>query len=318
MFRLIKEESGQSIVFVALMLVVLMGFGALAIDIGYMTYQKSSLQNAADSAALAGAMLVAKAYENDVVKEKMKSYAEDNFKEDATVSYSPDISINKDSKTVDITINQEVPKFLGGIISNKTETMTVYAKAEYNSYWDGEALPFINLSDKYLNDDGNITTNTLSIWGKEGPGEFEVIDKKELTNPETNTIIIDWQDNLSIANGQLGDLHKVVSDICKKDAVLYVFSIKNDVLKTRVTFEGNKYYYTNNAGVKKVMNSTPDIDKQDLILLEIKLTQDCITPGNGNNDRIYFKVNGTYDVYNGQMPDNYISKVAKTTSTLIQ
>ena len=56
MFKYIRNESGQAMVFVALFLVVLMGFAALAVDVGAMTVQRSKLQNAADAAALAGAL----------------------------------------------------------------------------------------------------------------------------------------------------------------------------------------------------------------------------------------------------------------------
>ena len=51
----LKENKGIAIVYVALMLVVLLGFVGLAIDLGYMYVAKGQLQNAADAAALAGA-----------------------------------------------------------------------------------------------------------------------------------------------------------------------------------------------------------------------------------------------------------------------
>jgi Flp pilus assembly protein TadG len=54
-FRLWKEESGQAIVMFAIGFVVLLGFTALAVDIGSVASEKSNLQNAADAAALAGA-----------------------------------------------------------------------------------------------------------------------------------------------------------------------------------------------------------------------------------------------------------------------
>ncbi|KAF5056625.1 putative Flp pilus-assembly TadE/G-like protein [anaerobic digester metagenome] len=54
--KILKEEDGQALVLVALMMVVLIGFAAIAVDIGMVTWQKSNLQNAADAAALAGAM----------------------------------------------------------------------------------------------------------------------------------------------------------------------------------------------------------------------------------------------------------------------
>lgn len=54
--RMKNEESGQALVLVALMMVVLMGFAALAIDVGRLYSERTSLQVAADAAALAGAM----------------------------------------------------------------------------------------------------------------------------------------------------------------------------------------------------------------------------------------------------------------------
>ncbi|MCK9418558.1 MAG: pilus assembly protein TadG-related protein [Nitrospirae bacterium] len=50
-----KNNRGQILVLVALSLIVLLGFAALAIDIGYFYHTKNQLQGAADAAALAGA-----------------------------------------------------------------------------------------------------------------------------------------------------------------------------------------------------------------------------------------------------------------------
>ena len=50
-----RRERGQILPLAALMLVVLLGIGAFAIDIGYAYYAKRQLQSAADAAALAGA-----------------------------------------------------------------------------------------------------------------------------------------------------------------------------------------------------------------------------------------------------------------------
>lgn len=49
------NNRGIAMIYVALLLFALMGFVALAVDIGYMYVVKTELQNAADSAALAGA-----------------------------------------------------------------------------------------------------------------------------------------------------------------------------------------------------------------------------------------------------------------------
>ena len=55
MRRLLKANSGNMLIMVAISLAVLASFGVLAIDIGRMLVTKTQLQNAADAAALAGA-----------------------------------------------------------------------------------------------------------------------------------------------------------------------------------------------------------------------------------------------------------------------
>jgi len=50
-----RRESGQALVLISLSLVVLVGFGALAIDVGLLYYTKQRMQTAADAAAVAAA-----------------------------------------------------------------------------------------------------------------------------------------------------------------------------------------------------------------------------------------------------------------------
>jgi len=52
--RILKNRRGIAIVYITLALFALIGMAALAIDVGYFYVVKSQLQNAADSAALAG------------------------------------------------------------------------------------------------------------------------------------------------------------------------------------------------------------------------------------------------------------------------
>lgn len=52
---LLKNRRGVTLVLIALMIVVILGFLGLAVDIGYMYVATGQLQNAADSGALAGA-----------------------------------------------------------------------------------------------------------------------------------------------------------------------------------------------------------------------------------------------------------------------
>jgi Flp pilus assembly protein TadG len=53
---LIRDESGQTLIFVALSLTCILGFVSLATDVGSLLHAKRDLQTAADSAAIAGAV----------------------------------------------------------------------------------------------------------------------------------------------------------------------------------------------------------------------------------------------------------------------
>ncbi len=55
-----RSKRGAVLVFVAVVLVVALGFGALVVDLGFLTLTRTQLQSAADAAALAGALELAK------------------------------------------------------------------------------------------------------------------------------------------------------------------------------------------------------------------------------------------------------------------
>ncbi len=56
MKTLLRDESGQTLIFVALSMTIILGFTALAADVGTLLHDKRNLQIAADSAAIAGAV----------------------------------------------------------------------------------------------------------------------------------------------------------------------------------------------------------------------------------------------------------------------
>ena len=60
-----SSRSGAIVVFVAVMLVVLLGCVALAVDIGHLYVARTELQRAADSAALAGAIALGRGSDDD-------------------------------------------------------------------------------------------------------------------------------------------------------------------------------------------------------------------------------------------------------------
>lgn len=60
----LRDARGVSLIYVALTLVVFLGFAALAIDIGYAMVVRNELQNVADAGALAGARTLGSIYES--------------------------------------------------------------------------------------------------------------------------------------------------------------------------------------------------------------------------------------------------------------
>jgi hypothetical protein len=64
---IIKNQHGVSAIILALSLVVLLGFAALAVDIGYLYSAKNELQNAADAAALAASRELGRIYSEETL-----------------------------------------------------------------------------------------------------------------------------------------------------------------------------------------------------------------------------------------------------------
>ena len=58
LLRLVREHKGATVVFVAIAMVMFLGFAALAVDLGYLYVVRGELQNAADAGALAGAQVL--------------------------------------------------------------------------------------------------------------------------------------------------------------------------------------------------------------------------------------------------------------------
>ena len=62
MKKLGRDEGGQSLAFVALVLLVLVAFMAVVVNVGHQVNTKIEIQNSADSAAVSGASWLARGY----------------------------------------------------------------------------------------------------------------------------------------------------------------------------------------------------------------------------------------------------------------
>jgi Putative Flp pilus-assembly TadE/G-like len=127
-----NQESGQTLVFVALGMVMIGAILGLAIDLGYMRYMKRRLQTAADSAAIAGA---AEINYGDVTAAANADAASNGFTDGTngvtvTVNNPPLAGPNQGKPGyVEVLISRIQPTFFIRIVPGGTTNSTVQARA---------------------------------------------------------------------------------------------------------------------------------------------------------------------------------------------
>lgn len=296
--KLIKEESGQALVMVALMIGVLGGFAALVVDVGYMYAQKSELQSAADAAALAGAITLGKTSAADVNGTVVK-YLSDNLDEAYTYDPATDLVIDTANKTVKVSVSQAAPKFFAGILSSGTTIIQADATADYIKQWDGEALPFVNLDDDYTNENLQI-----QLWEKLGNGDFESLwkdDYEAINSGEPNVVFdVDYSDGLTITKGVVSQgpegIKSNVELIMARNTDVYILSL------SKAAIDSGKYADVSNKLV---------IDFKDLVLIRVQII--TFEP-NGNAPKLVLKVKQTYNIGAGEYPidDDLLNALVKS------
>jgi hypothetical protein len=142
--RLRKEESGQSLVMVVLLLSVLLGFSALLVDVGLLYAEKAKLQNAADAAALAGAQMLP---DTESAESTAIEYVDFN---DFTISPDDvDVPYGGDSTKIRVEVESDVPYTFARFL-NLAGTSTVVSASATASKEDGvSGLRPWALTDKY-------------------------------------------------------------------------------------------------------------------------------------------------------------------------
>lgn len=303
MKKLIKEESGQVLVFMALLLASLGGFVALVVDVGYMYVQKSQLQSAADAAALAGAITMGSATGQAGVNATVISYLDKNLTGAYQYSSENDLVIDTTNRTVKVALRQVAPKFFAGILSSSTNDVYADATATYEKIWDGEALPFINLDDNYSNENLQI-----QLWEKLGNGDFESLWKEdyEVVNSGSPNVYfdVDYADGLQITKGVVAEgpekIKSNVELIMANNSEAYILSLSNDVIASK------KYADVENKLV---------IDFNDLVLLKVEIVS--FEP-NGSQPALVLNVKDVYDIAAGDYPVDYNLKNARVKSKLIE
>ncbi|MBJ6751044.1 TadE/TadG family type IV pilus assembly protein [Geomonas anaerohicana] len=169
-----RNERGFALVYIALMIVVLVGFVSLAVDMGYMYVAKGQLQNAADAAALAGAAMNLSVPTD--VKAKAKEFAAANKAAgDPVVITDDDVTVgNWEAKTSTFT----APPLPSGKVVNAVKVVARRTEAGATAAEQGRVHTFF----------GNIFS--LLPGGGEGWAEMSAAAQAIASRPPRPTIPI--------------------------------------------------------------------------------------------------------------------------------
>jgi Flp pilus assembly protein TadG len=129
-----ERESGYVIVTVAILLVALMGFGALALDVGLLYSQRTSSQRAADAGALAGAfsfVVDTTAPQPSTAEEKALATTVANTVTGEVIEASQvTVTVDVAARRVTVDVAREEATFLARVLGIRQAMVRVQAVAE--------------------------------------------------------------------------------------------------------------------------------------------------------------------------------------------
>jgi len=288
--RFFKGEDGSVTILVALSMTVLMGFAALSVDIGMLYNQKREVQNAADAAALAGAMSLPNA---NLAKSIAKSAAAKNLLQDTsldTISYSivPVTPYDGNKTEIEVIVTRKVKTIFAQVLGIADSEVSARAVAKQRSTWAGQSLPFINVNNDYSEDD----PITFTIWDKDSEGFYASIDQSDwdgLGDSPNRSFEVTYLDGVNINNGVEANPEakkKILEEIWDNiqdtdDKTVYILSLKSSIINSpskELTLHNIDPFAVEKTKTIKIedintyIQSTKwYIDENDLVLLEVTL-----------------------------------------------
>lgn len=123
MFRLLREEKGAAIAVVAMSMTVIIGFTALAVDVGNLYLNKTRLVNMADAAALAGVQDLPGNPEGAI--DTARSYAARNGMNGDGVN----VALSENNTVVTVNVSRTVPFYFAQIFDMTSGNVAARAVA---------------------------------------------------------------------------------------------------------------------------------------------------------------------------------------------
>jgi Flp pilus assembly protein TadG len=165
----VAHQAGQTLPLIVVFMVVVLGMAGLAIDLGDGYFQRQQVQDAADAAALAGAMEIP----TGSWQSAATTYAAKNDKPSDAVSAS-----YNGTDTVTVTVTRSVPTYLLSVFgkSSITVSATASAKIEALAQVSGHVSPYAVTQQVYANGTGT------SLFLENQPGAYGTIDLPTTSN----------------------------------------------------------------------------------------------------------------------------------------
>lgn len=150
-----QAERGQTLIMFALAAGVLFGFAAMAIDVGMILHERRVLQNAADAAALAGALELpdSAVLAGDQAKEWAKSNGIDLASGDQL-----DITVSPDNTSVTVEVRRETSFIFGRVLGLVSTEVRADATARVGSPLALSGILPFGVLESAVNYDGDPTT----------------------------------------------------------------------------------------------------------------------------------------------------------------
>jgi hypothetical protein len=141
----LRREEGQTLVYVTLALIVLLGFVALAIDVGYAYGTRRHMQNAADAAALAGAQAICRGDGADGARAAALKYAIANNAQTADVTVQQ-VGLGG---SVSVVARGTIDTYLAGAVGVQTMDVAADAQAACGPVRSGRACGLAPMAFPY-------------------------------------------------------------------------------------------------------------------------------------------------------------------------
>lgn len=274
----IKNESGQVLVLAALLMTVLMGFAAFAVDIGMVTVTKAKLQSTADAAVLAAVQVLNESGTEDVainyaLQNGMK--ATTNGVEQSGDTVTVTTPYNGDSNLIEVVCSRNVKYTFARVLGFNETKVSARAVAE-NSKWSGDVLPFINLDGD--GEDSN-EGEPLTAWNKCDPsGVKERINNDDLII-KTSSIKVKLEDGSVIFKDgkDMSQVQEPLKNILVVGKTVYIISLKHSEMPN---YE--------KKGPKELKNGDL-IPLEDTVLLECEVTDGWTGTGSDLIDLKFIK-----------------------------